>query len=324
MMQSKLLFSAIILALFMFFQACKAPMVERENVVSISLEDYVAGSNLPYEKQPNGSYKYEETTGDPDLGTISSGMVVEARMVVYNLEDQEIDNAVQRFRSLSEALLPRSLDTAMVGLNQGQSVRFLVPSSLAWKSYAFDLLPSDTHLRIDVEVLTVFTPAAWEAREFAEAEQLANEVIASDNSGQNLEVEDLGRGVYYVKDPLGVSAPSVYGRLRGDMDFKNLDQSQYTAFTDSTLYYYGAGDERNNYIEGFIHAFPKMQYNKTGYLTMASSMAYDASVTVVPSFLRAQCAEDGIIAPAFVNVLPFATALFTIEEYVKANPPANN
>ncbi len=283
---------------------CTSPMVERIVPVEKSVEDYIAGAGLDYQQQGSGYYISTIQAGN---GTpISVNNVVEARVTVYDLEDQKIDDAVQRFRVGQQAILPLVLDEALSTLSEGAEVRILLPSELAWKSFPFRQLPSNSSLRVDVTVTKVFSEADWKAQDLENARLVFEQVKG------NLQEVNLSSRYFYASEST-ISQPTTTGRLKCGLEAVNLDKEQVSLKSDTTLYYDSAIE--NNLFEGLNDAFLSLAPNAKGYLVFPSELAYDAGVTVVPSFLREECAENGIIAPLFADLKPFGSIIVRVDEF---------
>ncbi|WKN31891.1 FKBP-type peptidyl-prolyl cis-trans isomerase [Porifericola rhodea] len=273
------------------------------------ITDHLESNNITATRDNSGMYYQvlEKNTG----GTpVEEEDVVSIRYVMKTLGGKFIDSLSMSteadsaviFQHVTGAIYPEGINWGVRLMNEGEKFRFYIPSYYGFKNYSYKtLIPSESILVVDVEVVDVLSASDMAARE----DQGIKDYIA-ENELEN--VKKQSSGVYYqvLEEGSGSvlkAGQSVEVQYKGY--FPNgevFDESKSDTPLSFVVGY-------NNLIAGFDEGIKLMKKGEKGRIFIPSKHAYNQGTQVIPGLIRKDFLEKYQIR----NMPPFQTLIFDVE-----------
>ena len=272
--------SAILMASATLFLFCSCEkydaFLERQmKIDDEKLKTYINAQSVPFQKHSSGFY-YSTVNSNPTGTQLRSGDIVKFRYSISLLNGTLIESTItgntqpSYFKLGTYSIIPQALDYGINIMKTGEKYRFIVPSYLAFGSYASDDFPTNSNFIIDIVAIGAMTETQMDD---IQRDSLATFMAANYPTYQNY-----ASGLYFVDSIPGTGDKPFYGQ-QVTIDFKRkyLNNVLIKSSNDVTFFL-----NSNRAVEGLEEGLRLMKQNGTALLFMPSSIAFGHSVCVIP------------------------------------------
>lgn len=261
-----------------------------------------------------GGYYYVKDSAIAGNQAVKSNDILAIHYKVTSLDGLDIEDSLNRgnltkLRVLTQAgsLLPIGLDAGLGLMRKGETYLFYIPSTLAFGDYSSTTLnfPAHSNLIIKVRIDSILTDAQQKG-----IEGDAIHKYLSDNKITDFQA--FPSGLYYQKtqDGTGTTLPASGNTVTLNYTGKYLDGTVFDQ-SNTTPFSFAIGG--NKVIKGFEEGIKKMHKGEKGRIILPSSLAYDASLQVIPQKIRPDLVKKNFIANPADRLKPFSVLVFEIE-----------
>ncbi|MEQ8239608.1 MAG: FKBP-type peptidyl-prolyl cis-trans isomerase [Cyclobacteriaceae bacterium] len=278
-----------IFVIVIVLQSCKTEDVEVLNsLLTMDSATYISIDTL----NPDFQAIFDQSTGiygirldsnitdgapTPDIYLITYVLSIPQGQVIERVND------TINLRIGANAIYPTGIDQALQLAKAGESWKFIIPSSLAYVNYSGDnLIPFQTSLEFDVNIIEVIDENEVNAREFEFLESYVNDTLnfLSTNKPQRVAVDgftDFYKLIFTEGDTL---IPSVGNTVRFSYEGKSLPDSIIFDAGEIEMTFEGG-----NVISGLFNAIGTMKRRERALVLMPSSAGYSESARIFPNIV---------------------------------------
>lgn len=285
------------------------------------IADFLATNTITATRDDSGIY-YEIITENP-TGNIQqvSGSILTTYYNAEVLEGEVIEiisatagNDPAKMKQGVGAIFPEGLDIGLALMREGETYRFYLPSTLAYKDFSFsNIIPTNAIVVIEVELINIQN----ESDQLIEENTLINSYIATNDLNNTTTnpinpVVNLTSGEYFKRISIGepenilVLGDNVSIRYTGEF----LDGSRFDATTGNEIFTYSFNT--GVVISGLDNGIAQMERGERALIIMPSSAAYKESAMYIPTYLGAEFVEERIIPTYASKVPPFKVLVFDV------------
>lgn len=266
---------------------------------------YLNSNNITAEKSANGIYHehlVENNTGDvPELGDI-----VFIKYDMKTLKGDLVESNTEtptKFQFAWTSIMPNGFNHGVDLLKKGEKVRFYLPSYLSFNSYSLqNVFGPNENFIVEMELVDI---KSEDDMYEIEIDSIDNYIATNQIEG----IESYSSGLYYKTIEAGDGdSPSSYSEVEVYFTRKYLDGTVIEKTETLTPLKVRLNEGR--LVEGFRQGVLKMRAGEKALLIMPSEIAFGASIQVIPTSLREDFLEDGIIT---TKVLPYSPVLYEVE-----------
>lgn len=311
-------FSFVLLLSFLFY-ACSNDdegLTEQDAIIS----EYLSAESIDATKTSSGIYYFSISTDADNQGdAVASNDVVSFYYSLSDLEGNliaeygEEDGDPLQFKQGVSAVYPVGLDEAVLLMSVGDTFGFILPTDLGYESLNSNIIDSDEIVRIDLTVSDVQSEDAVYEMEVDSILQYIDDNNLNDVSSNptDVVVQIEESNLFYKTVVEGTGDLTLAGdSVTIDYTLYSLDDVQYATDTDFR-FIYGSSDPRA-LVSGLEEGLALMQSDEQALLLMPSSLGYKESAQIVPSFIAADLAADGIIPDYVITIPPYTSLIFDV------------
>lgn len=283
------------------------------------IQDFLTQNSITATRGDSGVYYYplvENPTGNTQQ---ISGNVLSIYYTVNVLNGQTIDqvqastgaNPVKLKQGVN-AVYPVGLDIGLAVMREGETYKFLVPSSLGYGDFTFStLIPANAVLEFEVELVSIEN----EAQQLASEVSMINSYIATNQLNDTVQnpldsVKALTSGIFYKRISAGAQNEFVQPGQTARITYTGT-------FLDDTPFHATTGNQTFDYpfaqgvvIQGLDSGVAVMERGERALLIIPSLLAYRESVRVIPGFLAQDFVDRDIIPQYATRVPPYRVLVF--------------
>jgi FKBP-type peptidyl-prolyl cis-trans isomerase len=306
------LWSTGILALsVIFFAGCEmddeTEFDKQLNQDADEIRTYLEKNNIEAENPSEGFY-YVTLESFPENREIESG---EVAAVYYTLEqldgtvikeymDEERDPVI--FKHYSGALLPEGIDYGMQFMRIGETMRFYIPSYLAYNYYGNnEYFPAYTNMIATVKLVDIYRESDLWEEETARINQYIED--------SSLVTDEYASGLHFIElEPGDGASPVIGSTIEFHFTRKYLDGTVIysTPDDDPVRIQLGSGQT----VQGLREGLQLMRAGGKATLIMPSKIAFKSSLQVIPNELREDLYDNKLINTL---VEPYQPLIYDIE-----------
>lgn len=298
--------------LIILLNACgfeESELEKRRKADDEAISHYLAENDIEAMRDPSGLY-YEVLRENPQGRDVKLDDVVSIYYDMKTLEGEEIesseDSIAIRFAHDFQSIIPVGLDYAVQLMSKGEKFRFYVPSVLAYGDYgAPDHFDPNTIFIIEVEVVDIQDEDDVNELELDSIRHYIS--LLPQNEAE--QVQSFPSGLFYQQLEEGMG--------RAPFDYSTVSFYYERRYMDSTLlektntgYPVTLTLGRGYAVKGLEEGILRMKKGGRALLVMPSKIAFGASIQVVPSNVRDQLLEDGIL---LTKVQPYSPIVYEVE-----------
>ena len=281
------------------------------------IETFISDNELEATRDDDGFY-YIVVQENPDGRSQSEGTILSIYYRMSTLGGDEIafyiaDNGDPlRLNQGANAVFPVGLDLGLDLMREGETYRFLLPTSLAFQGIEFSsLITATTIIDLEVELVLIENEDDILAAEIVDIEDyiLTNELNDLDANPVD-SVEARGSELRYKRIVEGDSTSSPGGlvSITYTGTFLNGNQFDAVAGGDSFDFQLGGGE----IISGLDEGVSIMDTGERALFIIPSSLAYAESVRVIPDFITEELITRQVIPDYVARVAPYQVLVFDV------------
>lgn len=315
--------SAILLLLILSLVSCSSDPgpdeVDQTAIDEQLIQDFINDNGIVATRHDSGIYYFplvENPTGNTQqiFGSILS---IYYKVNVLNGDTISFVQAIDgldpvKLKQGVDAVYPVGLDIGLALMRQGETYKFIVPSSLAFGDFSFStLIPANAILEFEVELVNIEN----------ETDQLNNEITLINNYIVDKQLNDtvtnplntvitLPSGVFYKRVRAGIDGDTLISGDNISITYAGtlLDDSPFDATSGSDVFNYTFGT--GLVISGLDIGLSAMEHGERALLIIPSILAYRESVRIIPDYLGQDFVDRDIIPQYATKVPPYEVLVF--------------
>ena len=302
-----------------FFFACSGEDMDAAvNAEDQIIEAWLDSMNITATRDESGLYFFPVVSNDTGT-SVTTGSVAGIYYTLRNLDGnilashQRTDGDSLLLQQGTSSVFPVGLDIGLSRMKMGETFSFIIPSSLGYGQVTpgGDVEP-ETIVILETEVVHVTSEEVITSQHRAEIDSFLTNVVFADS----VPAQTLPSGLVYKRIRRGID--SLQLAMTGDTILINYDagflqDTSLVSFQNVSGFSMVVGSEGlRPLLPPFEEALSLMRPGEQGIALLPASIAYKASVLVVPSSITADLIQQRIIPDYSLPVLPYQLITFTI------------